>query len=107
MSIRKETDDLIAFLDSVARLDPVAMGKLLVARVPCNQAIRDHNQIQVMGEEDGLPPGEYSVGLLGILNGYAGTFEEGKYTGFGPVSAILEDDGSVSGFVRTDRAGKP
>ncbi len=117
MTIRADVDDLIAFLNSVAAMDPVAMGKLVGYRVPCNDAIRDHATIQVGPAQERGPAGgllhlaapEFAalapdapvVGLLGILNGYAGTYDDGSRKGWGPIAAIVEDDGRVTGFRRT------
>jgi len=96
--IRPDTDELIAFLDSLAKIDPVTMGKLISARVPCNEGLAKHPTVQC---------GDYhyqgkvvAVGMLGILNGYAGVFDHGPYKGWGPISAIVEADGRCTGFKR-------
>lgn len=99
--IRPDVDELIAFLDSLAKLDPVAMGTLINSRVPCNQELAKHPSVQA-GATDCLSG--YEVGILGVLNGYAGTIEGGKYNGWGPISAIIEQDGRCTGFVRTEQA---
>lgn len=112
MTIRPDTDDLIAFLNSLTAIDPVAMGELMAARVPCNEAMANHPTVQVVaGGADGnvgkhagesaVPAGEFRVGFLGILNGYAGAFDEGPRKGWGPISAVVEDDGRVTSFRRT------
>ena len=105
--IRIDTDDLIEFLNSLVKLDPVAIGKLVEARVPCNEELAQHPTVQVSGHGEGeyssIPEGEYRVGILGILNGYAGTIEEGPRKGWGSIAAVIEDDGHVSKFIRTDR----
>ena len=92
MSIRNDVDDLIAFLDSLAKIDPVAMGALIAARVSCNQALADHPTVQC---------GDSIVGVLGILNGYAGVFDDGPRKGWGPISAVIESDCRCTGFART------
>jgi len=93
MTIRADTDELIGFLDSLAKVDPVAIGALIAARVPCNDALSDHSTVQT---------GDGEVGLLGILNGYAGTLDSGRYKGWGPIAAVIELDGRCTGFVRTN-----
>jgi len=96
--VRKEFDEMIAFLDSLAKLDPVAMGALIEHRVSCNPQLSEHPTVQV--STDG---GKVTVGLLGIINGYIGTIEEeGRYKGWGIVAAIIERDGRCTGFQRTD-----
>jgi hypothetical protein len=110
MPIRPETDSIIEFLDGVAKLDPAFVGRLLAARVPCNDAIATHPTIQSShpGKHLGdvtTPPDTYVCGFLGLLNGYCGTFDDGPGRGWGPITAILEEDGTVSGFCRTDNTG--
>lgn len=119
MPVRDDVGDLIAFLDSVAKLDPVAVGRLIAYRVPCAEALREHPSVQVGDADETLPgkpgipvgvaaefaadrkPGVSVVGILGILNGYAGTIDDGPRKGWGPIAADTEDDGSVTGFRRT------
>jgi hypothetical protein len=107
VTIRPGTGALIEFLDSLSKIDPVAMGRLVGFRVPCSDAFRIHPTVQVgvaveaSAEFGGLRPDASVVGLLGILNGFAGVYETGRFAGWGPVAAIVEDDGSVSGFKAT------
>lgn len=95
--IRPDTDAIIDFLNEVAALDPGAMIALVSARVPCSGALLAHPSVQVAA---GDPP---RVGLLGILNGYAGTIEGGTRDGWGPIAAIVDEgkEGSIR-FVRAD-----
>lgn len=107
MTIRPDVDDLIAFLDTLAKIDPVCMGALLAARVPCNAQMAAHPTVQVAGHgpkgfEAEIPAGEYRVGLLGLLNGYGGSFDDGPRKGWGAITAIVEDDGTVTAFRRTE-----
>lgn len=95
MTIRSNTHDLICFLDSLARIDSVAMGKLIAARVPCNRELAEHPTVQT---------GSSEVGILGVLNGFAGTFDDGPKKGWGPITAVVEDDGRVTSFRWTDNA---
>lgn len=112
MSIRTDTDDLIHFLNSLAQIDPVAMGRLCATRVPCGRALAEHPTIQAsaggesgytavhVGDSD-VPAGEFRVGMLGILNGYLGVYDYGKRRGWGPITAVVGDDGSIREFYRT------
>jgi hypothetical protein len=117
MTIRPEADDLIAFLDSLAKLDPVAMGEICRIKVRCNQALADHPSVQIWtaGERQ-VPPllplleGEFAVGFLGILNGYLGTLENGS--GILAASIVTDEKpteehpaGSCYGFRRFEEPG--
>lgn len=96
--LRADTGDLIVFLNSLAEMDPVAMGKLVAARVPCSQELADHPTVQVGPDKTG----GHVVGILGILNGYCGTIEDGKFKGWGAIAAIIERDGRCTGFCSVD-----
>lgn len=99
--IRKDTDDLIAYLDSLAKLDPVAIGLLIAIRVPCNAHLAKHSKVQI--HKAPHDPNQNTIGLLGILNGYAGKYTEGPFKGFGPIAALVEQSGSVSRFIKTSQ----
>lgn len=88
---------LIERLNEIAKHDPVAMGKLIDARVECNEALADHPSVQVH-VHDGPP----TVGFLGMLNGIIGVVGHGSRQHHGLVTAVCEDDGSVSHFRRTE-----
>lgn len=48
MTIRQDTDELITFLNSLAEVDSVAMGRLISARVEeCNAELANHPSVQV------------------------------------------------------------
>lgn len=60
---------IAALLNEALLMDPEAVTALLNSRVPCNNALANHPTIQVAVE-----PGEeieYSLGLVGLLNGLA------------------------------------
>lgn len=107
MAIRSEADDLIAFLNSLVAIDQYAMAELLCIRVPCNETMAKHPTVQVAagGEKSMLTyiaPGTWRVGMLGVLNGYCGTIDEGnERAGWGPISAVY-DRGRLLRFERTD-----
>ena len=76
-----------------------ALGNLMRARVVCSRSVAESPTIQVHEEE-----GAYYVGFLGLLNGIVGVIPEGEYReGWGYVTAIVEEDGSVSSFTNTKR----
>jgi hypothetical protein len=93
---------LIDRLNEIAGADSKALGDLIEARVPCNEALADHPSVQVFAHEG--PP---TVGLLGILNGLVGTIDEGPRKGWGFIAAVFEDDGTFSHFRRTDAPKLP
>jgi len=69
-------EDVVKLLNEAVKLDPAAMRALVEARVPCNEALADHPTIQVSAynEQTGKPtPGNFKVGILGLLNGLFGT----------------------------------
>lgn len=72
--------DVVRLLNEAVKVDRQAVQDLIECRVPCNKGLADHPTIQVSAfdEQTGEPtPGEYKVGLLGILNGLFGTDCEG------------------------------
>jgi len=91
--VRADVNDLVAFLDSLAKIDPVAMGNLIAARVECNDALYGHSTVQT-----GSNKGIRSVGMLGILNGYAGVFDDGPRKGWGAIMATIDVDGRCTAF---------
>lgn len=95
MAIRAETEDLIEFLNELNRVDPDAVASLMRARVPCNEALATHPTVQV-GRGAAREPQCYEVGILGVLNGYCGVYGSGVRAGWGPITAIVDED---TGFV--------
>ena len=95
--IRPDTDDLIAFLNSLLEVDRYAVAELILARVPCNAGLADHPTVQVAsaGSTTFIEPGTYRVGMLGILNGYCGADAAGN----GPIAAVYEG-GRLARFER-------
>ncbi len=105
MSIHPATDEIIAFLNSLVAIDPDAVTALIDARVHCNPEMALHPSVQVHAR-DGEPS---TVGILGILNGFCGTIDDGHRKGWGPITAVtlLEPvDGRaklrIVGFRRTE-----
>lgn len=92
------TERVLEMMTEIAATDPEAVRRLIEARVPCNETLAQHPTVQV-GRISADDP-RYEVGLLGILNGLCGTFDRGPKQGWGPIRAIVEDDGNVR-FERT------
>lgn len=73
-------------LNSAFKADPEAVTKMVLGRVSCNRALADHPLIQVRVDYGG----EFSVGLLGMLNGL---LEEGFV-----VTAEMTDEETIQSF---------
>jgi hypothetical protein len=103
--IRPDTDELIAFLNSLVELDRYAVAELLTVHVPCNKALAGHPSVQVCqsGEMTYIAPGTFRVGFLGILNGYCGIVGHGERADWGPITAVYENRLLVR-FERTKEA---
>lgn len=95
MPIRPEADELIAFLNGVVDADPDFMQRLVDHRPPCNQALADHPTVQVGSSmEHGTV-----AGVIGLLNGFIGTIDDGPRKGWGVVAAVYEG-GKLVRFTR-------
>ncbi len=81
---------VVEYLDELIKIDPKAMQALVEARVPCGDALSDHPTVQCGIRKDGEGA---EVGLIGILNGLCGALEDG----YGAVSVIVEQDGTLQG----------
>lgn len=101
MPIRNDTDDIIAFLNTLVALDPNAISELVSSRVFCNEKLAGHPTVQVSECISDNVIGQYRVGFLGILNGFCGTIETGPRIGWGPITARYDEDGKLVGFERT------
>lgn len=92
------TDAMVSFLQEVADADPAAFRALIEHRVPCNDRLADHPTVQVGPAREGKG---IEVGMLGVLNGFCGTVDGGRFDGWGGIAAELKEDGTV-GVSRTD-----
>lgn len=92
----------VALLNEVLEKDPELAECLVEGRFPCNDAIAEHPTIQVgLYTEDGKfdnVNGVPRVGILGILNGLCGAYDDGPMKDCGAVCAEFETglpDGSM------------
>ena len=94
-------------LNRALAADPDAIRSLIFRRVPCNEALADDPTIQVCrAGDDESHPDTCAVGMLGIINGILGTYPaDSCCAGAGPIAAVVDDDGMLSGFQRTDSFG--
>lgn len=82
----KET---VNFLNELLKIDSIAITALFSMRISCNEALADHETVQVL-----VSGGTYfQVGIVGILNGLFGIDENG----WGHIS-VDYDDGKITGF---------
>ena len=89
---------VIGYLNDLLECDPEATQKLFDCRVPCNTRLADHPTIQVLGTYP-----HTDVGILGILNGFVGVIEEGSRQGWGLITAVYDEDGTLVKFVPTKK----
>ena len=96
---------LVKEFDALAKVDPVAMGKLCAGRAPCGAAYAEHPSVQVASEphplrgEDPDASG-FRVGMVGMLNGVCGSYDEGPRKGWGAIASVVETEtGEVHGFI--------
>lgn len=89
-----DINKVVEILNGILATDPKAVKELLLNRVPCNEAMADHNTVQVIDKD-----GEFSVGMLGILNGVIEPLT-------GRRVAVISDDGDITGFMVYPLAAK-
>ena len=100
MSIRPDVQDMIDYLNDLLKVDRVFVQELFSQRFVCNRDLAYHPTVQVVEGGEDLPeirPGEYRCGLLGMLNGYFGTFDSGTKKDWGAISSNY-DDGFLASF---------
>ncbi len=102
--IQHDPNPMIRFLNHLLEVDRDAVENLVAARVPCGQRMAEHQSVQVGGEE-----GRPTVGLLGLLNGFFGTFDGGPKAGWGPITAVVDDDDHtrIREFILTPNKDQP
>jgi hypothetical protein len=93
MAIRLETDEFITYLNEILDLDRSCIECLIANRIPCNEELAEHPTVQVSSN--------YSVGILGLINGYLGSYDDGQHAGWGPITAIYDTNDRLIRFERT------
>ena len=93
---------IVEYLNTLIEADRPAIAALIANRVPCNQTLADHPTCQV-----GTQNGGYHVGLLGILNGLCGIYDDGPKKGWGAITLQFNDNpkgapNDLIGFVLTE-----
>lgn len=89
---KRPAEAIVALMNELLEMDPVAVSALCHVRVPCNETLAAHPKVQVALLRDPAEAGsngdEYSVGLLGVLNGLGGA----DYLGRGAIAAYFGDE---------------
>ena len=75
-------EKIVDYLNELTGMDRPAMGALISNRVPCNEELANHPTCQV-----GMQNGGWHVGLLGLLNGLCGMYDDGRKKGCGAIAA--------------------
>ncbi len=73
-----------------------ALLSVMQSRISIDMAVADHPTLQVSVDE-----GCAYLGWLGILNGIVGVIPSGEHHDWGYITAVVEDDGTLSGFKMT------
>ena len=82
-------EETVNFLNELLKIDSIAITALFSMRIGCNEALADHETVQVL-----VSNGTYfQVGIVGILNGLFGIDEYG----WGHISIDYDDD-KITGF---------
>lgn len=92
---------IVNLLNDLCQADRTAMHCLIEERVRANDSVAEHPTVQVAAPDDG--GGGCLVGVLGILNGLCGAWNEETapqscFVGWGPVAATFDNDGQLTGF---------
>lgn len=95
MDVRRVTpQDVVDFMNRLIEIDPEAIAKLVEEKVTCNDALASHSTVQVQlynENEDASGEPEPRVGIVGILNGIFGVFEDGPNKDFGTIAYKIDD----------------
>lgn len=67
-------EKIVASLNEFLEADPIAISKMMLKRVPCNQDLADHPTVQV-GQDLKT---NWDVSILGLLNGICGRKGNGR-----------------------------
>ena len=81
---------IVDYLNHLLKVDYSAIDKLCFTRIYCSKKLAEHPTVQVCKDNFG----NYSVGLLGILNGLIGIDKDG----WGCIAADCEANGKITKF---------
>lgn len=87
-------DRICKIVNIAIESDPSAMRALFENRVPCNQRLAEDPEIQVIKENDDVG---YTIGVLGLLSGIAGTRTYKDQENFSKIWAVYNVDCPIHG----------
>ena len=80
---------MVDFLNGLLNVDREAIEALTKTRIPCNKAMAEHPTVQV--GEIYWHKTKCDLGLVGLLNGFFGSYDDGPKKGWGGI-CYVEDD---------------
>lgn len=95
-----QADKFVDYLNSILEADPSVVDEIFLNRVPCSEALKDHKSAQVQSFNNGT----YSIGALGIINGFLGLESETKP--YGPIAMAISEDNEILQFVNIENLNK-
>lgn len=81
--------EVIHLLNNLIALDPIAVKNLVENRVVCNESLCEHETVQTMFDPERKV---CLVGVLGVINGLFGVYDDGPKKGYGAIEAVYSDD---------------
>lgn len=92
---REIAEQSVKLLNEAFELDPESIERLVLTRIPCNEALTQHPTIQVGPARMVAHNPGMAVGLIGILNGIAGANSDS----LGAIAVIVDNaTGKIKGF---------
>jgi hypothetical protein len=78
---------VVDFLNQVLVLDRAGISELFSKRVECSEQLAAHPTVQVSSKD-----GKDTVGMLGLINGMFGVFDDGTKKNWGPIYCEVDED---------------
>ncbi len=113
--IREDVHEIVEFLNTILKIDEEFMWELFNTRIKVNDELLNHPTVQCTSSGtiryEGEQPTKAAVmgsqrsGILGLLNGYFGTYEYGSREGWGAISMVMsveEGNSRIEKFVVED-----
>lgn len=100
-----EAQSAVDFLNSLLKIDPVAINTLIQTRVRCNKELAEHDRVTVIGCLGERGEQINYIGILGILNGLYGWHDKDTDIDIRIVAVV--DDNEVKKFEVIDWNKQP
>jgi len=107
MSIKNNVSvqETVDFLNSLLEIDREAITKVVMAKQPCSEILANHPTVQCgavknLAGPNQIPFGfsDFTVGMVGILNGLFGSFDDGTKKGWGCIGYNLDENKLITKF---------